>query len=256
MQHNNLYKIALGMIASTSLLASTCAYATLGNYANNVVPYIRVLKLEDGFYLGAQIGYDSFKVRATSNYAFAPLGTVAVGSFGNSHVISENGLAGGIFAGFGMYWCNRLYLGGELFMNNSAASQSQNFNVTTSGTAVGSSAKVSSGASWGASLLPGLKVNDHSLVYVRFGYNQAYLRSQSNYAVTTGGVVTSGASAILSQWQGGFNYGLGIETAVYHNVSVRSEYSHTSFDSYADGNGTTYSPSDNQLMVSLIYHFS
>ncbi|MES2217219.1 MAG: outer membrane beta-barrel protein [Pseudomonadota bacterium] len=258
MRKNRLFKIFFGTMASASLLASSSAYATLGDYANNVVTCPRGLFLEDGFYMGAQLGYDSFKLRAASSFELAPIALAPVGSFGSSVVISENGLAGGIFAGFGMYLNERFYLGGEVFMNNSGASQSQNFTVNTSDLAgtVGSYTKVSAGPSWGISLLPGWKVNNKSRVYVRFGYNQAYLRSQSNYAVTSGGIVTSGASAILSQWQGGFNYGLGIETAVYPNVSIRTEYSHTGYESFADGNGTINSPSDNQLMVSLIYHFT
>jgi opacity protein-like surface antigen len=115
--------------------------------------------------------------------------------------------------------------------------------------------------SWGISVLPGIKVNDSTLTYIRLGYNQAKIRGQSAFGYSsttnaTGAILVTTTNANKNQWQGGFNYGLGIETAVYPNVSVRREYSHTGYNSFSDANGTSYSPSDNQMMVSLIYHFA
>jgi outer membrane immunogenic protein len=268
---NKLSTITLAVIASTLLLAS--ASASAGNYKGDYkgeampapAPCPQPLMLRDGFYLGAQVGYDAYRVRASGGYAFPALGASAPGSFASNPVIAENGFAGGIFGGYGMYWSNWYYLGAEVFVNGSAASQAQNFSTTTVGavttTSRGFYNKVSTGMSWGISVLPGIKVNDSTLTYIRLGYNQAKIRGQSAFGFSsttnaTGVATVSTVNANKNQWQGGFNYGLGIETAVYPNVSVRSEYSHTGYNSFSDANGTSYSPSDNQMMVSLIYHFA
>jgi outer membrane immunogenic protein len=269
---NKLSTITLAVIASTLLLASASASATnyKGDYKGEAMPAPapcpQPLMLRDGFYLGAQVGYDAYRVRASSSLAYPALAGAAAGSFAANPVIAENGFAGGIFGGYGMYFSNWYYLGAEVFVNGSAASQAQNYSTTTIAAATGNSTsrggyeKVSTGMSWGISVLPGIKVNDSTLTYIRLGYNQAKLKGQSAFGVsqtTVAGVTTSTVSnQSKNQWQGGFNYGLGIETAVYPNVSVRSEYSHTGYNSFSDANGTSYSPSDNQMMVSLIYHFA
>jgi opacity protein-like surface antigen len=255
---NKLSTITLAVIASTLLLATTSAAA--GNYKGDYkgeampapAPCPQPLMLRDGFYLGAQVGYDAYRVRASNSSAFPAVAGVAPGS--------------GLFGGYGMYWSNWYYLGAEVFVNGSAASQAQNVSETAIGAATGTATtrgvynKVSTGMSWGISVLPGLKVNDSTLTYIRLGYNQAKLKGQSVLGVqttTVAGVVTTATSnTSKNSWQGGFNYGLGIETAVYPMVSVRSEYSHTGYNSFSDANGTSYSASDNQLMVSLIYHFA
>jgi opacity protein-like surface antigen len=269
---NKLSTITLAVIASTLLLATTSAAA--GNYKGDYkgeampapAPCPQPLMLRDGFYLGAQVGYDAYRVRASNSSAFPAVAGVAPGSLGANPVIGENGFAGGLFGGYGMYWSNWYYLGAEVFVNGSAASQAQNVSETAIGAATGTATtrgvynKVSTGMSWGISVLPGLKVNDSTLTYIRLGYNQAKLKGQSVLGVqttTVAGVVTTATSnTSKNSWQGGFNYGLGIETAVYPMVSVRSEYSHTGYNSFSDANGTSYSASDNQLMVSLIYHFA
>jgi opacity protein-like surface antigen len=267
---NKLSTITLAVIASTLLLGSASASATnyKGDYKGEAMPAPapcpQPLLLRDGFYLGAQVGYDAYRVRASStvNFPAGVGGATAGANYSANPVIASNGFAGGIFGGYGMYWNNWYYLGAEVFFDGSAASQAQNVSTTVNGVAASVTRsvyeKVSTGASWGISVLPGLKVNDSTLTYVRLGYNQAKLKGQSTYTVSSTAAGTTGATASASKntWQGGFNYGLGIETAVYPLVSVRSEYSHTGYNSFSDSNGTKYSASDNQLMVSLIYHFA
>lgn len=267
---NKLSTITLAVIASTLLLGSASASATnyKGDYKGEAMPAPapcpQPLLLRDGFYLGAQVGYDAYRVRATSNTntAFTGVAGVAGANYSANPVVASNGFAGGIFGGYGMYWNNWYYLGAEVFFNGSAASQAQNISTTVNGVAVANTRsvyeKVSTGASWGISVLPGLKVNDSTLTYIRLGYNQAKLKGQSTYTTSSTAPGSVGISNYASKntWQGGFNYGLGIETAVYPMVSVRSEYSHTGYNSFSDNNGTRYSASDNQMMVSLIYHFA
>lgn len=247
-----LSTITLAVIATTLLLGSASALAApnyKGDYKGEAMPAPcpQPLTLRDGFYLGAQVGYDSYRTRVTNG--------VTIEGFNATFnpIVNPTGFAGGLFAGYGMYWSNFYYLGAEAFFNGSAATASQTYSFTT--TNVRSVyTTTSTGASWGISLLPGLKVNDSTLTYIRLGYNQARITGKSIYTNTA--VSTSGISASKTNWQGGFNYGLGIETAVYPNVSVRTEYSHTNYNSFSDANGTNYAPGDNQFMLSLIYHFA
>jgi opacity protein-like surface antigen len=96
-----------------------------------------------------------------------------------------------------------------------------------------------------------LKVNDSTLLYARLGYEQAKLTGKSSISVLTTVATTS-----KSNWQGGFQYGLGLETAVYPNLSLRGEYNHTSFNSFTNGSGTSFNPSVNEYEMGLSYHFA
>lgn len=251
-------KISLAVAATTMLLGSTSAlaahsYKGEGNYkgeamAAPVAPCVQPLALHDGFYLGAQVGYDSYSVGASN-------GPVVNGTtFSRSSDIAANGFAGGIFGGYGMYWNNFYYLGGELFVNGSGASDNITSTQTNASLTTSSSAKSSTGWSWGVSVLPGLKVNDSTLAYVRLGYSQARIKGQVTY--NSAGTIVSNTNGYNSQ--GAFQYGVGLETAVYQNVSVRGEYSHANYGSFTTNNttNTKFSPSNNQFMAALIYHFA
>jgi outer membrane immunogenic protein len=250
---NKLSTITLAVLATTLLLGSTSVLAAnyKGDYKGEAMPAPapcpQPLTLHDGFYLGGQVGYDSYRTRITNGIdgtSFNP-------------VMNATGFAGGLFGGYGMYWNNYYYLGAEVFVNGSAASQNQTFTVTPlPGLIAGDisdSNKFSVGASWGISLLPGLKVNDSTLAYIRLGWETARLTGRTTVADTFIGDFN--ASASNTRWQNGFQYGLGLETAVYPNVSVRSEYSHVGYGSFTDPAGTSYSVSDNQWLVGVIYHF-
>lgn len=241
----------LSVVAASLLLATTSGFAAnyKGDYKGEAAPCpacqpINVLK--DGFYVGAQLGYDSYRVRENISIA------EGVDSFTSNPVINSTGFVGGLLAGYGQYFNSMWYLGGELFVNTSGASQSVNTTVVSAGTVAQANSKFTVGTSWGVGLLPGIKVNDSTLFYVRLGYNQARLKGQQSF--TLGGVT---ASTNKNNWQGGFNYGLGLETAIYPNLSLRGEYSHTNYNSFSNAlTGTKYNPADNQYMLGLLYHFA
>jgi len=98
--------------------------------------------------------------------------------------------------------------------------------------------------------LPGMKLNDTSLGYVRLGWNWANLKSKES--------MTGGASANKSNTSNGFVWGVGVETLLVDNWSVRTEYSHTYYSNFTSGGAfaTKFSPSDNQFMVGVLYHFA
>ena len=251
-----LSAISLSILAA-SLLVSTSGYAANykgeGGFKEMAQPQQQTMMasasngLKDGFYVGAQIGHDNYRAHQTSSEVLAD-GSTVVGS----HTPDASGLAGGLFAGYGKYF-DAFYLGGELFVNTTGADQTDSVTITSAGSTVSYSSKATVGTSWGISILPGLKVNDSTLAYVRLGYNQAHLKGQET-AVDAAAV---SAYSSKNDWQGGFNYGLGIETAICNNLSVRGDYSHTSYNSFSNSTtGTKFSFADNQFMLGLSYHFA
>lgn len=222
------------------LLTSTIAFAGQKykdvGFKDAVVP--GCAQLTDGFYVGAQGGYDVYNVKINSS---AP----GVGS--NSVNLNANGWAGGLMLGYGKYFTN-FYLGGELFGLYSGANETVTTTNLTVAPPVEFTGKVNVNGSYGLALLPGLKLNDTSLGYIRLGYNWNSIKYQES--------LTGVGSASKTNTASGFAYGLGVETLISGNWSVRTEYTYTNYDSSSTslGAGTTVDPSDNQFMLGLIYH--
>ncbi len=240
-----------GVSAAALLLASTAGFAA-GNYKGEMYkgepapcPVEKMLK--DGFYVGAQVGYDSY--RAVNSYSVTDA-TGALAANG-SDAIAATGWAGGLFAGYGQYFQEAYYLAAEILVNTSGASQSNNNTVKLSGVGGTVNSKFSVNTSWGVRVLPGVKLNNSTLLYIPLGYMSASLKGTAT-ATSTSGLT---ATASKSQYQGGFVYGVGLETVVYENFSIRGEYTRTNYNSFSSG-GAKWSPYDNQAMLGLVYHFA
>jgi len=199
--------------------------------------------LKDGFYVGAQLGYDSYRASESVN-ATIP-GTPPV-TINGSRAMNATGWVGGLLAGYGQYFQDLYYLAGEIMVNTSGASQNDSFSTSTAGNVL--TTKFSANTSYGIRLLPGIKLNNSALLYIPLGYMSASLKGTAN---SFGGIISSSKS----QYSGGFVYGVGIETAIYENFSLRGEYTHTNNNSFSS-NGVKWSPSDNQFMLGLLYHFA
>lgn len=244
MRKNLRLSATLGVIAASMLCASPAVLAASykGESAEPMAMAaapVATKSLHDGFYVGLAGGYDSYRVRRSTS--------LPGGTFTENPVTNPAGWVGGLFAGYGQSFQNLYYLGGELFVNDSNASAG-----STATSVVGTyKSKFEVNTSYGLALLPGLKVNDSSLFYLRVGYNWANLKGKE--IATIAGVSTA---ASKSNTQGGFNYGLGIETAIYENLSLRGEFTHTDYSSFTSALGTKWSPSDNQFMLGLAYHFA
>ena len=234
------------ILATTLLLASTTGVAFAKNYKGEAnykdmpPPCPPPCMLKDGFYVGAQVGYDSYRVRQSIN-------SPESSSLTANPVINLSSWVGGLFLGYGQYLTDIFYLGGEIFGTVNDASQ--RMNITDSlGTY---SSKIEANSSYGLALLPGVRLNDTSLGYIRLGYNWANLKGKES--VTPAGGST--ASTSKSNTSGGFNFGLGIETLIVSNWSVRTEFSHTWYDNFTSSFGTKFKPSDNLFMLGVLYHF-
>jgi len=229
---------------ATLLLSSTIAFA--GHYKDAAVykdaaPCPAPAQLMDGFYVGVQGGYDVYDVNVTANVP---------GTGTNNIDLNANGWVGGLMLGYGQYFSNMYYLGGEIFGNYSNASENLTTTDNTAVPAIVYNGKINVNGSYGLALLPGVKLNDTTLGYLRVGYSWASIKYQDS--------MTGAGSASKTNTSGGWAYGLGMETLLSGNWSLRTEYTYTNYNSYntALGSGTNVDPSDNQFMLGLIYHFA
>jgi len=245
---------SLSILAATLLLGSTATMAH-ANYKGDLkgermpepCPPIKVLK--DGFYVGAQVGYDVYGVRDS-------VGIVGVDEgdgLALNPTLYANGAIGGLFGGYGMYFQNLYYLALEIYGNYSGASTSYNYLGSSPGELNDRlHTKVNARGSYGISVLPGIKLNDSTLAYLRLGYNRANIKGQES-STNFDGVAFSVSN---SNWTGGFNYGIGLESVVWDNFSVRGEFNYTSYSSFSDPiTETRFSPANGTFMVGLVYHF-
>lgn len=248
--------IALGIAAATMATVSLAACKVPCNYkcepcAAPCAPCAAPCapscceSLLTGWYVGGQAAYDSYRVRDTFN---APA-VIADEAFTTTNVRNAVGIAGGLFAGYGMQFDGPWYLGAELWANASNAGASTHSITFTDADSL--SSDIQGNWSWGVSVLPGYKVNCGTLLYSRLGYARHRLKTTASFTDADLGRTFSHNN---SDWFSGFEYGIGLETVVAGPWSVRGEFDHTFLGSNTH-NFTTYSASDNQFSLGLVYHF-
>lgn len=216
------------------------------------------VSLMDGFYVGLGLGYDSYRVRNSFDVANNDEDDFLSGN----PPVSATGWVPELFLGYGKYVTDTFYLGGEAFINTSNAEGS----YSVSDTDFNYSSKIEGGTGFGIAFLPGIKLNCTTLAYLRLGYNWERLEAKQSFTdldeSTSGSVNTTNTVH-------GFSYGVGMESLISCNWSLRAEYTHTNYSTFNSGletpivatlQGSTdtlsskYDPSDNQFMLSLIYH--
>lgn len=233
--------LSICLILTPLLTVPTLALATT-DYKDNTRECC-LPSLLDGLYIGAQIGYDSYRIRDKLNIS-APIVAQTY------QTLNATGPVGGIFVGIGKYFTELFYLGIEAFANESGAD-----------TRVNSTAELPpyanhflnyrTKASWGVSLLPGIRIIDTALGYLRFGFNGAHLEATEratfdgfNYAQNNKHTGTA------------FTFGLGLETLIRDHWSLRTEYTHACYSSFRMRSRVTLNhPTDNQGILAAIYHF-
>ncbi|MHB1948026.1 MAG: outer membrane protein [Gammaproteobacteria bacterium] len=238
--------------------------------------------LRDGLYVGIDGGYDSYKIKAG---LYPPPGSVVSGLSANPKV-NATGFLGGLYAGYGHYF-DIFYIGAEIFGNYSSATTSYSLIAPTGvrvvpagggggplGPGAGPGAGAGAGAgpvaasatlirtgsptynvrltargAFGGGLLPGIKVNDNTLIYGRADYSRTNLVANENAnAPGVGHAIVN-----TEQWVAGFRYGVGIETQIYGPLSIRGEYTHTSYGSFKS-TLSRFTPANNEFMLGLSYH--
>lgn len=292
MKHPRLSAIFLAVSAASLLMASTVSFAGHKHAQENFKgenfkaevppPCPPVMMLHDGFYIGAGVGYDSYRIHQstfTEDFDTTVVPSVFLDSDSITLNHSATGWMGGIFVGYGRYF-DAFYLGLELNANGSNADTTYTW-VDDSGDSF--NAKVQARGTYGIALLPGIKINDSTLLYARLGYirtsfkgsatiNVAPITVVGDPAASFPGVNVSGSN---SKWRNAFQYGIGLESYVAENVSIRGEFDHSSYNSHniatsftftsldvppttslTTNSTTKYKPSNNEFMLSLLYHFA
>lgn len=162
-------------------------------------------------YLGGSMGV---LVNTSSNVATSSTMSEA-GSF--------RGVPFSLFAGYGGVINQNFYIAGELF-GTVATAELNNANglKTTYG--------------YGASVLPGVMLSDHTLAFARAGI----VRTRFSNAGTssTGG-----------------QFGLGLQTTVTQNIDVRGEYDFTAYRSLSNSVGNVGAPRQDAFNLALVYKF-
>jgi opacity protein-like surface antigen len=295
MKHQRLSAIFVAVTAASLLMVSTAGIAAHKSHKTAVAqqenfkgeanfkaevppPCPPVLMLHDGFYIGVGVGYDSYRVHTSTNTSVeditVPGAPVLLASSAASSNDSATGWMGGIFAGYGRYF-DWFYIAAELNANTSNADSTSSFTATdfTDGDTASGYVRLKARGSYGIALLPGIKLNDSSLLYVRLAYLRTNFKANANFTDVDGaGVTNLSLAGSSNEWRNGFNYGVGIETAIAEDVSIRGEFDHTSFNSKsANGSftGTSipgpiitanlndkFNVSNNEFMLSLLYHFA
>jgi len=265
-----LSSLSLAVIATTMLLGSSASFATnyKGDYKGEAAPVVVAPvcdTLKDGAYVGLEAGYNSTSTRlAISNNNAGGLFPLAPGTaIVANPTTGTGGWDGSLMLGFGQYMGNAtfmgdaFYLGGEVYARTNGTSSTTNITtVGTGGTRINASVRTSMGTRYGISILPGFKVNNASLLYARLGYDNANMSGSGSTSVVNAANVTLGSgSARTSKWRSGWSYGLGMETLLNQNVSVRGDYTRVTYNDFRVGS-TRFSPSDNRFALGLIYHFA
>lgn len=269
---NHFSLTKLNIIASC-ILISSISIAMPAQYKNEVpTPCPDHRLMLNGLYVGAQGGYDMYKIK--SNYNVSPLITIPPTTMsGSISKMADNGI-GGLFIGYGMEFEEfyRTYLGLEVFGNwidktttyNQATNGILDPAIPAGGTLIneGMTIKARVRGNVGISLLPGIKLNDATLLYARLGYNWTQITvNQTAFADAfdesdVGSVTPIGSASLNSsrtKYVGGFNYGLGIETRIYQNLSGRIDYSYAAYSDVHGLNFTHVHTSDNRVMLGLVY---
>lgn len=199
--------------------------------------------LMDGFYVGVGAGYDVI----TSDANFNEVGRIAI--TGNPRLAAYGWDAGG-FLGYGKYF-DVFYLGAEVFGNYTSASSS----FTISGPLGSVHGNVRSNGDWGVALIPGIALNCSTLGYVRLGWDWANTRGNGRVVVNTEPPTVF--SGNRSSTRNGFLFGVGLETLISCNWSLRGEFNYINFNNNDSSSrvGSRIRPSDNRYSLGIVYHF-
>lgn len=186
-----------------------------------------------GFYAGAQLGHIGL---VTDNTGPREAASALVADR------AGHGGAAGVFGGYGVRFGD-IYLAGEIDAELSDASWDIERDPN------GRVYSVDKHHSFGGSVIAGYVLDDSALLYGRAGVVRTGFETE----------YTEGGSTVDSRdGQIGLRFGGGIEVPASEAVSLRLEYSHTSYKQYEVeyGAGTdTFENSENQFRIGVAYRF-
>lgn len=162
-----------------------------------------------GGYIGAEIGYDHYEVKAEDVF----------GGGESIDGLSGNGLVGGVFAGYDLPLGSNAFGGVEASLNTSGAKITASDGIDT--------LTVKAKESYGISGRVGMMLNDSTGIYGRFGWEN------TKFKASVGGDSES-------ETEDGWRYGAGVETRVGSNASLRIEYNIVDYGNTLDTDAKNY----------------
>jgi outer membrane immunogenic protein len=176
----------------------------------------------DGPFVGAQVGWQSEKMRDTKS----SLGVVPVDD-------KKQSVTGGVFAGYDKTINGRFVVGAEGGLDFASDGKIQS-------TVAGSNYSVDPKYSFDLTARAGYLVNPQTLLYVRGGYTNARVRT----TITDADGIQS-----ASDNRDGWLAGAGVERQITQNVSARVEYRYSKL---SEGGGKDQR---NRVLAGLSYRF-
>lgn len=193
------------------------------------------------FYAGANIGVASLIDKENTNNPIS-----------DRHDLSASGVLGGGLVGYNFTLQNHFKLGLEGFANYTDLNIADNQNYSPI-----SSYTVNMRNNVGLRLLPGYEFTADTLGHIILGYSSAKfeINDDGNYGI------------INSEFRkNGFQFGLGMMTALFKNISIRTDVLYTAYSSQTSHGVTTTTPATTQNYynslstlegnLALIYNFS
>lgn len=184
----------------------------------------------NGFYAGVQGGYEMFK--STDNFT----GTGALAGDTESSSAGFDGGNLGLFAGYGQRINRDFYLGAEI--EGDLASAEVTSRVTIGATTA--SATVKHENDYGASIRAGFFPTTNTLLYGRLGAVESNFNDGNSISLT------------------GIRAGIGTETAISSNMTLRADWVYTGYESYTfmtSAGNFSYTPDSSTFRVGLAYSF-
>lgn len=217
-----------------ALLATAVLAATSGVVFANGGTYAPAASTHEGnFYLGAAISRDVTDFEASFNNDVID-GATLINTFNFSHDQNADGVNGEIFAGYGWLFNDHYYLGGEVFGSISSTQGEFDVNDVVGGVLLNLSNTYRMRGSIGVAVLPGMKLSDSTLGYLRVGYVNSQFRLNTS-TIPALGETTFDEAVNFRKNKGAVQLGLGVESMVTNNVSVRAEYDYNRYGTISRG---------------------
>jgi opacity protein-like surface antigen len=252
-KHPRLSAIFAALSAASLILVSSASFAghDVANYKGEAPPCPNKVLLGGG-YVGIGVSYDRYKFRNTFSATEDDGDT-----FYFTNPLAASGWDGNLNIGYGWYWC-QYYLGVELAGVITDASSTTRVTAIDEFGSDSISFRTRARGSWHISVLPGVKLTDSTLLYIRLGYIDTQFRGRVRFTDDDGDVFTRSRT----RWKNGFIGGVGLETYLIDNVSLRGEYQYTWYSNFSNNltvDDTTFSartkPSNSSFTLGLAYHF-
>lgn len=168
--------------------------------------------------------------------------------------VADNTLSGGLFAGYGKVFNSAYYIGGELYgryahntINTHSSGVLNLFQLNTSdpnwtSEKFSTSINVDSDWSFGGALKLGYLVTPKTMIYLLAGVENSRFKVDVNHTVSDPKILSNGipfpwsTNYSFSENRWAFVPGIGIETMLSDNLSLKAEYTYADYGSFSNDN--------------------